>query len=226
MELLPFPLYLNSVLIRINSKIHYLSQKGEKVHASTFFTHSGPPRAPVPVHTQTHSPVVPENTGGVSKITLSSLLRFWSPFSVKGASRNENQDIAVLISHFMLLRAGNFPNRMFVSDDRNYNLSHSNVDLNYPTKQLGSQALNLLLKSSLIDKFEVLFGQGMDIPALTHSPAPAGGCSSSSSAVEPRQGRSQHWAPSWCLQHISITQNTAQVVLIQTPVIKAATSFA
>lgn len=130
------------------------------MHASTFFTHSGPPRAPVPVHTQTHTPVAPENTGGVSKITLSSLLRFWFPFSVKGASRNENQDIAVLISHFMLLRAGNFPNRMFVSDDRNYNLSHSNVDLNYPTKQLGSQALNLLLTSSPIDTAEVLFWSG------------------------------------------------------------------
>lgn len=52
-ELLPFPLYLNSALIRINSKLHCLSQKGGRVHESTFLTHSGPHRAPVPVHAQT-----------------------------------------------------------------------------------------------------------------------------------------------------------------------------
>lgn len=89
-DLLPFPLYLNSALIRINSKLHYLSQKGEKEHASTLFTHSGPHRAPVPVHTQTHSPVAPGSTGGVPKLTLSSLWSFWSPVIVRGASRKQN----------------------------------------------------------------------------------------------------------------------------------------
>jgi len=75
-----------------------------------------------------------------------------------------------------------------VSNDRNYNLSYINIDLNYSTKLLKGQALNILLISSLVDTFghnsarySFYFGQGMDIlPVWTHSPATAGACSSSS----------------------------------------------
>lgn len=79
-----------------------------------------------------------------------------------------------------------------MSDDRNYNLSYSNIDFNYSTKLLKGQALNILLTSSSVDTFghniarcSFYFGQGMDILTVqTHSLAAAEACGSSS-AMEP-----------------------------------------
>lgn len=102
------------------------------------------------------------------------------PFQCQGSKQKGK--LGFCYSHFMFYapQSREFSQQNVVSDDRYYNLSHSNVYLNYPTKQLESQALNLLLKSSFIDRFDhssarekFYFGQGMDIPVLTHSSAPA-----------------------------------------------------
>lgn len=96
-----------------------------------------------------------------------------------------------------------------VSDDRNYNLSYSNIDFNYSTKLLKGHALNMLLTSSSVDTFchnsaryGFYFGQRMDIlPVQTngsHRPMgwPWGG-------QEPTLTVGWTRAPSWSSQYAS-----------------------
>lgn len=62
-----------------------------------------------------------------------------------------------------------------MADDRNYNLPHSNIDLNSSTKLLKGQAVNILLISTSVDTFghdsarqEILFWSGIGFSLSTN----------------------------------------------------------